>query len=251
MVRGTRAAMLGLALLIEPTASAQSDATGQLWGNLTLDWHKSPRVTYSLDLEPKALVSGPSDEPGWANIDLTPSAEFAATKWIDLVGEGVFGRTAQTDDLETTELSARAGARFHLFSRQQRALFNEQLPRRRVVIRDLARWEWRRFSYSDGEPSSSSGRFRNRIEFLFPINRPNLGHDGTIHLIADWEWFVPLSDQQERFASRRRYRGGLGYRHNRHWQTAALYLRTSSRNTIDEPFTTSENVLDLQLKRVW
>ena len=107
------------------------------------------------------------------------------------------------------------------------------------------------FFVSDGEPSSSSGRFRNRIEFLFPINRPNLGHDGTIHSIADWEWFVPLSDQQERFASRRRYRGGLGYRHNRHWQTAALHFRTSSRNTIDEPFTTSENVLDLQLKRVW
>jgi hypothetical protein len=52
-------------------------------------------------------------------------------------------------------------------------------------------------------------------------------------------------------SSRRRYRGGLGYRHNRHWQTAALYIRTNSRNTIDEPFTTSENVLDLQLKRVW
>jgi hypothetical protein len=58
--------MIGLALLMERAASAQSDTTGQLWGNLTLDWHKSPRVTYSLDLEPKALVSGPSDEPGWA-----------------------------------------------------------------------------------------------------------------------------------------------------------------------------------------
>jgi hypothetical protein len=251
MLTVTRAAMLGLALLIPPAASAQSEATGQLWGNLTLDWHTSPRITYSFDLEPKALVSGPPDEPGWANIDLTPSAEFAATKWIDLVAEGVLGRTVQTDDLKTTELSARAGARFHLFSRQQRMLFNEQLPKRRVVIRDLVRWEWRRFSYSDGAPSSSSGRFRNRLEFLFPINRPNLGDDGTIHVIADWEWFVPLSDQHERFASRRRYRGGLGYRHNRHWQTAALYIRTKSRNTIDEPFTTSENVLDLQLKRVW
>jgi len=210
MLRVTRAAVLGMALLTAPAASAQSDATGQLWGNLTLDWHKSPRITFSFDLEPKALVSGPPDEPGWANIDLTPSAEFAATKWIDLVGEGVLGRTAQTDDLKTTELSARAGARFHLFSRQQRVLFNEQLPKRRVVIHDLVRWEWRRFSYSDGAPSSSSGRLRNRLEFLFPINRPNLGDDGAIHVIADWEWFVPLSDQHERFASRRRYRGASG-----------------------------------------
>jgi hypothetical protein len=84
MLTVTRAAMLGLALLIPPAASAQSEATAQLWGNLTLDWHKSPRITYSFDLEPKALVSGPPDEPGWANIELTPSAEFAATKWIDL-----------------------------------------------------------------------------------------------------------------------------------------------------------------------
>ena len=98
---------------------------------------QSPRITYSLDFEPKALISGPPDEPGWANIDLTPSAEFAATKWIDLVGEGVLGRTVQTDDLKTTELSGRAGARFHLFSRQQRVMFNEELPKRRVVIRDL------------------------------------------------------------------------------------------------------------------
>jgi hypothetical protein len=46
---------------------------------------------WPVDLEPKALVSGPSNEPGRANIDQLPSAESAATKWIDLVGESVFG----------------------------------------------------------------------------------------------------------------------------------------------------------------
>jgi hypothetical protein len=42
-----------------------------------------------------------------------------------------------------------------------------------------------------------------------------------------------------------------GYRPNRTWQTAVLYIRTNSRNTIDQPFSTSENILDLQVKRVW
>ena len=131
-------------------------------------------------------------------------------------------------------------------------LFNEQLPKRRVVIRDLVRWEWRRFSYSDGAPSSSSGRLRNRLEFLFPINRPNLPDDGTIDAIADWEWFVPLSDPNMNGSPAGAVTGEASVTGtNRHWQTAALYIRTNSRNTIDEPFTTSENVLDLQLKRVW
>ena len=140
-------------------------------------------------------------QPGWASLDLTPSAEFSPRKWLDLVGEGVLGRTIQTDDLRTTEFTARGGMRFHLFSRQERVLFNEQMPKRRVVIRNLVRWEWRRFLYSDDEPSSSSGRFRNRLEFLIPLNRPNLGNDGTIHMITDFEWFVPFSDQHERFGT--------------------------------------------------
>ncbi len=197
------------------------------------------------------LLSAPPTQPGWASLDLTPSAEFSPSKWLDLVGEGVLGRTIQTDDLRTTEFTARGGMRFHLFSRQERVLFNEQLPKRRVVIRNLVRWEWRRFLYSDDEPSSSSGRFRNRLEFLIPLNRPNLGNDGTIHMITDFEWFVPFSEQHERFASRRRLRGGAGYRRNRTWQMTALYIRTASRNTIDDPFSTSENAFDLQFKRVW
>ena len=31
----------------------------------------------------------------------------------------------------------------------------------------------------------------------------------------------------------------------------ALYIRTASRNTIDDPFSTSENAFNLQFKRVW
>ncbi len=241
--------ILAIAAAIVPRdVSAQT--TQQLWANVTLDWHPSPRVTYSVDFEPKAVFSAPPDQPGWANMDLTPSAEFAATTWLDLVGEGIFGRTRQTDNLRTTETSVRGGVRLHFFS-QRRPLFKELLPTRRLVQRNLLRWERRRLSYSGGEPSETGSRFRDRIEFLFPVNRPKLGEDGTVHLIADWEWFVPFTDQQERFANRRRFRGGFGYRRNRRWQMAALYMRTNSRDTLDEPFTTSENIIDLQIKRVW
>jgi hypothetical protein len=246
-----RVGWLVIALMTARAASAEGDSTGQLWANVTLDWHKSPRLSYSLDLEPKVLISAPPGQPGWASLDLTPSADFVATKWADVVGEGVLGRTVQTGHLRTTELTVRGGMRLHLFSRQERLLFNEQLPKRRVVVRDLVRWEWRRFSYSNDEPSSSTWRFRNRVEFLFPLNRPNLSADGAISLTADWEWFVPITDQHERFANKRRYRGGISYRRNQTWGMAILYIRTNSRNTIDDPFSTSENILDLQVKRAW
>ena len=251
MVR-TRAAGVALVLLAARAASAQSGSTTQIWGNVTLDWHTSPRVTYSLDIEPKVMVAGPPGQPGWASIDLTPSAEFAMNNWLDAVGEGVLSRTDQTDHLRTTELAGRGGLRLHLFSRQEHLFFREHLPKRRLVIRDLVRWECRHLSYSDDTPTSSSWRFRNRIEFLYPLNRPNLGSDGAVHLLGDWEWYVQLKgDLSERFANKRRFRAGLGYRRNRTWQMEALYMRSASRNTIDQPFATSENIIDLRVKRVW
>lgn len=248
-----RVAWLVIALMTVTAcaASAESDSTGQLWANVMLDWHKSPRVVYSLDVEPKVLISGPPGQPGWSSLDLTPSADFVAAKWADVTAEGVLSRTRQTDDLRTTELAVRGGVRFHLFSRQQRLLFNEQLPKRRLVVRDYVRWEWRRFSYSDDEPSSATWRFRNRLEFQFPLNQANVSADGTFSLLGDWEWFVPITDQHERFANKRRYRGGVGYRRNRRWGMSVLYVRTNSRNTIDDPFSTSENIIDFQVKRAW
>jgi hypothetical protein len=60
-------------------------------------------------------------------------------------------------------------------------------------------------------------RSRNALgaQFQFPLNRRNLSADGTLSLLGDWEGFVPITDQHERFADKRRYRGGIGYRRDR------------------------------------
>lgn len=237
-------------LLVAPRVSAQT--TTQFWGNITLDWIKSDRLTYSLDIEPKVLLSAPPDQPGWRNLDLTPLAEYSVTKWLDLVGDGIVGFTHQTDDVSSSELTLRGGARFHLFSRQDRVIRREHPSRRRLVIRDLVRAEWRKFFYTNDQPNDSSGRFRNRFELLYPINRPNLTADGTLHAIADWEWFAPITeDPKERFANRQRVRLGAGYRRDRAWRYTALYIRTRSRDTTDEPFATTEHIINVQVKRVW
>jgi hypothetical protein len=237
------------ALLTTENASAQTNR--QVWANITLDWVKRSGVTYEIDFEPKALLSAPPEEPEWSNLDITPSVEHPVTNTLDLVGEMVLGRTKQTDDLDTTEVTVRGGVRFHLFSRQRRLLLNERLPKRRLVIRDLVRVESRNLFYSNSDPADSTVRLRNRLELMWPLNRPNLGDDGAVSVLSDWEWFIPVSDPTERFANRQRIRAGLTYRHSVSWRFAALYIWNRSRDTTTEPFTTSEDIVDLQLKRVW
>ena len=112
--------------------------------------------------------------------------------------------------------------------------------------------ESRSFVYfGSGSGSESSWRIRNRLEFLVPLNNERISDDGARYLLADWEWFVPLEDQEERFANRQRIRTGLGYRRSFHWRFEALYIWTRSRNTIADDFTTSDNIIDIRVKRLF
>jgi hypothetical protein len=240
-------------LLIGPTAVlAQTDL--QLWGNVTLDWVKSERLVYELDFEPKVLVGRSAGEPGWRNLDVTPNVEYSPNGWFDLVGEAVIGYTKQTDDVNSVELSPRVGVRLHLLSRYTDAVIRkrELSPKRRLVVRNLLRLESRNLFYSGaGSGSDSSWRFRNRLEFLLPLNKPKLTDDGAAYTLADWEWFVPLDEPEERFANRQRIRTGLGYRRSAAWRYEVLYMWTRSRNTLEDGFATSDNIIDVRVKRVF
>jgi hypothetical protein len=61
----------------------------------------------------------------------------------------------------------------------------------------------------------------------------------------------PLGDPLERFANRQRIRAGLGYHRNVRWRFEALYIWTRSRDTTDQDFTTSDNIVNLRVKRVF
>jgi len=71
--------MLALLFVGASSRTAVAQRPFQLWGNVTFDWLKGDRLTYSFDLEPKALVVVPVGSPEWRNLDLTPSVEYAAT----------------------------------------------------------------------------------------------------------------------------------------------------------------------------
>jgi hypothetical protein len=229
----------------------------QLWGNVTLDWIKSDRLTWELDLEPKVLLAAPEGEPGWRNLDLTSNGEYSWKRWLDLVGEATVGRTYQTDDVTTFEVTPRVGVRFHVFSRDTKPYLpkvREVMPKRRVVVRDLLRVESRNFFYTGSgaaESFSSSVRFRNRIELQVPINKPSMTSDGAHYVLADWEYFMPLSEPEERFASKQRIRAGFGYRRNLAWRFEVLYMWTRSRDTVQEGFKTDDNLIDIRIKRVF
>jgi hypothetical protein len=235
------------------TVRAHAQVNTQLWGNVTLNWVESPRVTYELDFEPKILLSKPEGDPRWANIDVSPNAEYAWKPWLDLIGEATTGVTRQTDDVNTFELSPRVGARFHLFARDMINIGprREQVPRRRVLVRDLVRVEWRNLFHSGGVQDESSVRFRNRLELLIPLNRARVTDDDVRYLLADWEWFVPTATLEERFANRQRIRTGIGYRRNFHWRFEVIYAWTRSRETIEDDFATSDNIFNIRVKRVF
>jgi hypothetical protein len=238
-------------MLLLPSAASAQDV--QLWGNLTFNWPKSHRLSFQVEIEPKVLLVAEDDDPGWATLDVIPNVEFALKSWLDVVGELQTGYTAQTDDLDSFELSPRVGGRLHLFSRDIRRVVDrrELPPKRKIVIRDLMRVEWRNLFYNDDRSTSSTVRFRNRLELQVPLNKDRLTDDGARYLTTDWEWFIPLEDVAERYANKQRIRAGIGYRRSFHWRFEVLYIWNRSRNTVDEGFTSSDHIIDVQFKRVF
>jgi hypothetical protein len=243
-----------LASVLSIAAPVCAQTNTQLWGNLTLDWVASESLTYELDIEPKVLIAAPADEPGWWSIDLTPNVEYAVRHWLDLIGEIGTGYTRQTDDVTSLELTPRAGVRLHLFSRDlpRRIQVPERPPKRRAVLRNRILVEARTLFYSGGSSDTDSTvRFRNRLEFLIPLNKEKLTDDGARYFLSDWEWFVPIGDPAERFANRQRIRAGYGFRPDAKWRYELLYIWSRSRDTTDEDFRTSDNIIDIRVKRVF
>jgi hypothetical protein len=217
-----------------------------------VNWLRTDRIAFELEFEPKATVWVPEGDAKWASLDITPALEYAMTGWIDFVGEVAAARTRQDDDVNSTEVSPRAGVRVHVLSRELPTgpLKRDRLPRHRIVLRNFLRLEGRNLFYDDGTQDSVT-RLRNRLEFQVPLNRPKVTDDGARYFLIDWEWFIPLDDPAERFASRQRVRAGLGYRQTRAWRLEALYIINRSRNTLEDSFTSTDHIVDIRVKRVF
>ena len=67
-------------LMVAATATAQT--TGEIWGNLTVDWLASERLVYTLDVEPKVQVTAVTKQSRFANVDVWPTVEFALIRHL-------------------------------------------------------------------------------------------------------------------------------------------------------------------------
>lgn len=254
-MKSRRVCACALLCVLASAGVARAQTNLQFWGDLSFNWVKANGAAWALDLEPQVLIASSEDEPAWASFSATPNFEYSPTGWLDTISEVGTGYTRQTDGLRTAELTPRVGLRFYVFSRDIENRIGRTLagddrpPRRRLVLRDRLLVEQRNLFYSDETPTSSTVRVRNRIELQFPLNRERTTDDGARVAMVDWEWFMPIGDPDERFSNRQRVRAGLLVRRSFFSRLEVVYVWTSSRNTIDEPFTTSDNAISLTFRK--
>ena len=247
-----------LILFVSTFSSASSaeepsgETSKQIWANFIISRPLSEKLYFEYDIEGARQVSG--GEP-WRYIYGTGLLEYYPSGWVDLTGELTTGFTRQSAQENSFEATARLGIRLHLINQIMNSqlvtkIRPERMSGRKVSIALLSRVEHRHFWYDGDRPSSSDVRWRNRLEFKLALNENNLATDGVWYLIADAEWFVPLSDEEapERFASKRRYRAGLGYRRSYQWRFEVLAMRDDIRETPESEGVPEALMLDLRIK---
>ena len=244
------AGFAAIAVTLAVPCEIHAQPNTQLWANFQLDWIKTHHWSFGLDAEPKVLVTHPSSDPGWATIDVTPSVEYARGEWVDVVGSLKTGRTYQTNDLDSTEVTPGIGIRLHLLSNLDKEIFTERHPKHRLVLRDLLKVQWRNLYYSTDKPDAHTIRVSNEFSAVWPFNRSKITEDGAWSAAAAWTLYLG-DDAGERYADQQKVIGGVGHRRSRAWTFAAMVAWDEARNTLDEPYSTSYYALDLTMKRTW
>ena len=195
--------MFGAAVLLVVPAPASAQTNLQLWGNLTLDWVKSDRLVYELDVEPKVLLDAAEGAPGWRNLDVTDVDVACAADSS--------ARTSPAAAHRRPRPGARGITELRLFRQRQRI---------GVVV-------------ADPQPA----RVPRPAEQRADQRRRRALSAGGLGVV--------------RPARRSGRATGLGYRRSFHWRFEALYIWTRSRNTIADDFTTSDNIIDIRVKRLF
>ena len=228
------------------------ETSRQLWGNFITAFPQSDKLYLEADAEVATQVSGGGDD--WGYVYGTGLVEYYPNDWIDLTGELVAGYTDQNASEDSWEVTARMGVRLHFLRQIMRSSFMERIRHERVSgnrfsISNLARFEYRNFWYTGDLPNTSDWRFRNRIESKFALNRSDLGADGVWYAIGDIEWFVPFDEPEapQRFATKRRVRLGLGYRHSFRWRFDVLFMADNARDTLDGVTEADARMIDVRV----
>ncbi len=252
------AALLSLYFMSAPTGlhagERIEEQSRQVWGNYILGKPISENWYVEYDFEGARQVSG--GEP-WNSLCGTALAEYYPNAYLDLTAELGTGITRQNNEENSYEAAAALGLRLHIvkqiFLDPFFANFGpERFSGKSYDIAALLRLERRQFWYSGNLPSADQTRFRYRFETNFALNKASLAIDGVWNLLADIEWFWPLYDEiPERFATQRRIRLGLGYRHSYHWRYEIFLVSDRVRDTLDGDTRVEARAVDLTVKMLF
>ena len=245
--RPARSCFAALLFSIWCAPAAHAQATGQAWGDFTVGWLPSERLSYRFDVDPKAQGVVHAGQTTWFSVDMTPRVEYALARWIDVLGEVDVGLKRQSDDVDSADTTPRFGVQLHILSRLLQAhgsppgAARESVPLRRVVIGTLLRFE----------RSNSAWLLRDRTEFLYPLNRRKATIDGAIYVTSDGELFIPIDRAADQdFVESIRVRGGVGYRHSFDWRFEALYIWDAGRNSAGtSALAPKDHAIDIRVTR--
>jgi hypothetical protein len=246
---------IGLVCLLGGPSTAHAQATGQSWTNLTFSRLASERLSYELDVEPKAQLT-PYDGARWLTVETTGHIDRAVTRWMDVVAEMAIAPTSQSNEANFLRVAPRVGVHLHILSRllrergAGRGADREKHPTRRLVAGTLLRLENPRTFYRNDAPTESTWRIRHRFELAYPLNRPKTTTDGAIYLSSDCEAFVPVGEEvPDGVVSQLRIRGGLGHRRSFAWRIEAFYVWNGERHETSGVMVPQSHALEVRIRR--
>jgi hypothetical protein len=170
----------------------------------------------------------------WRSYQFTPGIQRNLSPRFDLFLSTPYYYTVQTSDYVTQEVRFSPAVRF-IFTANGR-----------VESRSVLRYDFRSVKTSGGDWQHSN-RSRLSLEFIFPLNKPNIYQDNMLFLLVDGELFLVIDRNiDERFANLRKARLGLGYRLSYKHRFEVVYQVHKSRTTIDQDFDTRDNIFRLR-----
>ena len=223
-----RVCTLLILFVIASPVFSQDQQTVQVW----LDYdptYPMGRTTFDLEITMHVAFGAAR----WGELGLTPNWEFAATNWLDLSGGMGLTYTRQIEDFDSFEINPYVEIKPYWYTKH---------GVRGVKLANYLRYDYRAQYVFATEERKNSSRLRDRVQVVIPLNKASVIVGGALSAIVDVEAFFNAGDLQERFSSRLRFRLGASYIHSTKLRYQFYYTLQRARDTIDEPFSTTDSI---------
>ena len=212
--------------------SVEAQTNEQIW----CEYFLNIPFAKSFNVENAFTYSTLIGKPKWRSMEYCPTVEYSISRFVDVLGAGLVSYTQQYESNNSLEIRAMLGTRFYF------------TPARRIQTRLLLRLEHRNFQNLETHEWESQLRPRVRVEATFPINQNSYFTNNLWYALVDIERLFVVSDVEERFGNRDRFRIGIGYRLNYSYRFEFIFMNQRSRNGIDEAFTSTDNIFRFRFK---